>query len=228
MKHLVIFDIDGTLGDTNALDHDCYKTAFKKVSGVSELPLNLWEGCPHITDTGVTQHLYQKLFNRFADDSELSQIKMQLVNELIAESNKRPAGAYTIPGASEMLTHLINSKDYAVAVATGCWKSNADIKFEILGIQPGTIPMAHADDFLSRRQITLDAIAKSILHYDTALFSRITYVGDGLWDLKTATRLGLHFVGIDCNGDNKLRSAGAQSVIKDYTNADMFFGLLAS
>ncbi len=49
--NLVIFDIDGTLTDTNAVDGECYAAAFEREFG---RPVD-WRNLTHRTDSGIAQ-----------------------------------------------------------------------------------------------------------------------------------------------------------------------------
>jgi phosphoglycolate phosphatase-like HAD superfamily hydrolase len=52
-------------------------------------------------------------------------------------------------------------------------------------------------------------------------------VGDGVWDVRTAARLGLAFIGV-ANGAraDALREAGAKHVIPNFDDAERFFACL--
>ncbi|MBI3191378.1 MAG: hypothetical protein HYZ36_01850 [Pedosphaera parvula] len=52
--HLVIFDIDGTLTETNAVDADCYVRALAEVFGFADVDTD-WSTYPHVTDSGGLQ-----------------------------------------------------------------------------------------------------------------------------------------------------------------------------
>ena len=79
------------------------------------------------------------------------------------------------------------------------------------------IPAGFAEDGISREEIVLAAIDRASDHTG-ATFSRILSIGDGLWDIKTAANLGLDFLGIDAEGTGKLKEAGAEHVMTDYSD----------
>ncbi|MCR4413741.1 MAG: hypothetical protein NUV77_15080, partial [Thermoguttaceae bacterium] len=54
------------------------------------------------------------------------------------------------------------------------------------------------------------------------------YVGDGLWDLKAARRLGIGFLGVAANGTARLREAGAEAVVADFADRGQVLRLLES
>ena len=67
---LVIFDIDGTLTQTSQVDEICFTRAFAEAHGV-EVISDHWIGCPHVSDSGVTQHLFQYYFGRDPGDARI-------------------------------------------------------------------------------------------------------------------------------------------------------------
>ena len=54
MKRLAIFDIDGTLTDTNAVDDESYMRAIADVLNLDAYRLD-WSEAPHITDSALLQ-----------------------------------------------------------------------------------------------------------------------------------------------------------------------------
>lgn len=53
---LVVFDLDGTLTRTFAVDGDCYLQAFDKSLGVKDVN-DKWSEYEHVTDLGVMQEV---------------------------------------------------------------------------------------------------------------------------------------------------------------------------
>lgn len=56
MNRLAIFDIDGTLTDTNGVDDECYRAAVGEAIGVAEGDID-WSGAAHVTDSEIFQWL---------------------------------------------------------------------------------------------------------------------------------------------------------------------------
>ena len=62
---------------------------------------------------------------------------------------------------------------------------------------------------------------------DVDEFERIVCVGDGVWDVHTATSLGLPCIGIGTGGRaERLGSAGASHVFPDFTNLEAVLNAL--
>jgi len=55
-------------------------------------------------------------------------------------------------------------------------------------------------------------------------FETVTYIGDGVWDLKASKNMGYHFIGIGfCNNEAQLRQEGASHILNDYSDQKKFF-----
>src|SRR5687768_1688448 len=52
MGRLAVFDIDGTLTDTNTVDDECFLRAVAEVLDVDVALLD-WSGAPHVTDSDL-------------------------------------------------------------------------------------------------------------------------------------------------------------------------------
>jgi beta-phosphoglucomutase-like phosphatase (HAD superfamily) len=67
---LVVFDLDGTLTRTCAVDGDCYLRAFDKSFGVKDVD-DKWSEYEHVSDIGVMQEVFQSRFGRAPDPTEI-------------------------------------------------------------------------------------------------------------------------------------------------------------
>jgi phosphoglycolate phosphatase-like HAD superfamily hydrolase len=86
------------------------------------------------------------------------------------------------------------------------------LKLAAAEIDIAGLVFASADDAVDRGEIVRKAMVQLAGSVDRAIF-----VGDGLWDVATASRLGLGFLGIG-SGERAaaLRGAGAGSVLADF------------
>ncbi len=223
---LVIFDIDGTLTQTSRVDEICFIRAFADTHGIN-LIADHWINCPHISDSGVTQHLFQHHFGRDPHDQESHAIRTRLV-DLLEEHHRNDQSYFAeIPGAAAMFNQLVQSRDWMKAIATGCWQASAEMKLRAANINYDGIPGGFAEDGVAREAIVGAAISRSRTSYRRENFDRIVSVGDGVWDVRTATRLGLAFVGVGSGSRAEmLREAGAKHVISDFEDVDRFFECL--
>jgi len=223
---LVIFDIDGTLTQTSRVDEICFTRAFADTHGL-EVLADHWIDCPHVSDSGVTQHLFQYYFGRDPRDHESGAIKQRLV-DLLEEHHRLDQSYFAeIPRAAETFNQLVDGRGWAKAIATGCWQPSAEMKLRAASINYHGIPGGFAEDGVARESIVGAAISRSRNHYRHENFDRIVSVGDGVWDVRTAARLGLAFIGVASGARAEmLREAGAKHVIPDFEDADRFFECL--
>jgi phosphoglycolate phosphatase-like HAD superfamily hydrolase len=213
---LAIFDIDGTLTNTNRVDGQCFVQAFEDLYGVTDINTN-WADYPHATDSGITLSIFQERWGRAPEPSEVTRLKQSFVSFMQSQYSIDPTLFEEIPGATSTLDRLRRGTEWAVAIATGCWSESAELKLRAAGIHASGIPIACADDSLSREEILRVAVSKALAHYWQNDFERIVSIGDGVWDVRTALHLNFAFIGIGSGEHEKLlRATGATDVIGDY------------
>jgi len=216
--NLAIFDIDGTLTETDQVDETCFVQALADAHGITGISTN-WAEYPHTTDSAITSHVFQERLNRVPEENELLKFKSRFVSLLEDNCLKNPALFAEILGASYMLRRLNQELEWRVAIASGSWRVSAELKLKVAGIKEDDFPAAFADDGHSREEILKSAVLKAQLHYQQSHFTRIVSVGDGLWDVRTARNLRFPFLGIGREKRGKtLRRAGATHVIRDFAD----------
>lgn len=215
---LIIFDIDGTLTNTNRVDEECFVQAFADLYGVTGINTN-WADYPHATDSGITLQIFQERWGRAPTPAEVASLKQSFVSFMQRQFSIDPTLFEEIPGAASTLDRLRQQSEWAVAIATGCWSESAGMKLKAAGIDASGIPLACADDSLSREEILRAAVSKAQAHYAQPEFERIVSIGDGVWDVLTALHLNFAFIGIGSKEHEKLlRATGATFVIEDYSD----------
>lgn len=182
MTKLAIFDLDGTLLDTNEVDGDCFIRAVRDVTGIDCSGLR-WSSFEHVTDRGITLELLRR---HGLPASGVMRVRERFLELLAAEPRER---FQPIPGASELIDAL-PSRGWKAVIATGAWGASAEIKLQG---RFAALPVSSCDIGISREEIVRHAIGHE--RYD-----RIVSIGDGDWDLATARNLGLPFVRVtrDC------------------------------
>jgi phosphoglycolate phosphatase-like HAD superfamily hydrolase len=223
--HLVVFDIDGTLTDTNLVDGECYWRAVSTVLGLSGERPN-WSDFHHVTDVGIAAELCARHLGRQLSSPEIEAIGSRLAALLDLTLVRQHPTAHRISGSAEILTVLSKSSKFAVALATGGLRVSAELKLRRADLPFAPIPFASSSDAVSRADILRIAAARAAEKYATP-FARFTYVGDGIWDAKAARELGWRFIGIGSGEHaNRLRQAGAEIVVPDYQPTEAFLKLL--
>jgi beta-phosphoglucomutase-like phosphatase (HAD superfamily) len=223
---LVIFDVDGTLTDTNGVDDDCFLQAFEDALGITDISTD-WESYPHTTDSAIALHVFQTKFDRAPQDEEIQKHKTRFLELLQIRSMMNPAQFVEITGAGAMLKRLRRESDWAIAIATGSRRDAVRLKMNAAKITGDDLPIASADDGLSREEILQIAVKMALKVYNQLEFEKIVSVGDGVWDVRTAANLEMLFLGIgDKKTAVKLRQAGANIVLKNYADYDLFLSSL--
>jgi phosphoglycolate phosphatase-like HAD superfamily hydrolase len=223
--HLVVFDIDGTLTNTNLEDGECYWRAICGLLGFSsEQPQ--WSGFRHVTDVGIASELCERHLRPKLTRADVEALGRRLTTLLEAALVDKDPRAYQIPGSAEILSILTESFDFALALATGGLRASAELKLRRAHLLNPIIPIASSDDAISRQEIMCIAARRAAEKYATQ-FDTVSYVGDGVWDAKAARELGWQFIGIGSGEQaDRLRQAGAEIVIPDYRPAQAFLDLL--
>lgn len=215
---LVIFDVDGTLTRTCSLDGEAYERAFLEAFGV-ELPTASWASYRNATDRGILEEALVSLGLDPADPrGEAMQARFLT---LLSEGLCDRGSILQVPGASALLKRL-QAEGYQLAIATGCWEASARLKLDRAGIHVAGIPLAASDGAPAREDILLGAVRAAGSHH-----GRVVYVGDGVWDVRTTARLGIAFVGVDCDGTGCLGGLGAFEVLPNFEDLESFLRALA-
>jgi hypothetical protein len=83
-----MFDIDGTLNATFAVDADCYVRALAEVSGLETISTD-WASYQHTTDSGILDEVYQSRLGRPPQLDEICAVRdrfIQLLNQAVSTS----------------------------------------------------------------------------------------------------------------------------------------------
>ena len=213
--NLVIFDIDGTVVNSVTADDECFIQTFRDLHEIDLLGSD-WNDFEHVTDSGLTNEIFENRLKRSATEEEVKIIQNYFFDLL----SFRKSEFNEINGASDFIIKLGKRKDFFIAFATGGWSQTALLKLQCLGLPLENYVLRSADDHFKRTEITKLAIEDSKKKANIINFDSITYFGDGLWDLKASKELNIDFIGVDCKGDGKLNNNGAKIVIKDYLGID--------
>jgi phosphoglycolate phosphatase-like HAD superfamily hydrolase len=225
VNRLAIFDIDGTLTDTNGVDDDVYRIAVAGAIGVSPDDID-WSGALHVTDAEIFRHVCATHGRGEPSVELMARARSQFVDRLTSTLGDEPHRFTEIRGARAMLQRVTN-EGWCVALATGGWGPSARLKLRAAHLEFDDALLACADDGISRADIVQLAHERAESFYDKR-FDRVVSVGDGVWDASAAASLRLPFIGI-ARGEKaeRLRRAGASVVLPDYGDPDAFFSALS-
>lgn len=187
--NLIVFDIDDTLTKSENQHQLAFVKAMKEI-GVTEINQN-WKEYQHHTDSYILKVNYENNFSQAFDwnmignfDQRMSEIMQTL--EPVQE----------IKGARNFVDYLRFEKNYALAFATGSLLQPALLKLKQATIWHVKNLISSSNQHFEREQIVADAVEKAKQYYKVEKFENIISIGDGLWDLKTARNLGVHFIGV--------------------------------
>jgi phosphoglycolate phosphatase-like HAD superfamily hydrolase len=220
---LVVFDIDGTLTDTVAVDASCFLQTFEDVCGFKEVDPD-WSRYVNATDAGIYREIFTTRIGRAPTVAEMEQFQRHLVGLFRAAAQARPFAP--VPGAPQLLARLRQSADFQVALATGCWVEPARVKMTGAGMNYDDYPSASADDAPERESIIKLALARATrLKHEEG--RQAVYVGDGVWDARACRKVGIPFLGIAAGTQReKLLAAGAAQILPDFSDQSRFFAAI--
>jgi phosphoglycolate phosphatase-like HAD superfamily hydrolase len=222
---LVLFDIDGTLTDTMAVDAECFLRAFADICGFIDIDSD-WSRYSNATDAGILREVFESRFGYSPSPAERARFREHLVGLFCAAARQKPFAP--VRGAPALLSRLSQTEGYRVALATGCWSDCARVKMASAGMHYDNYPAASADDS-ENRQAIIQIAAKRACHDTGEELDRMVYVGDGVWDASACRSLGIPFIGIGTGDEKeKLRAAGAADILPDFSDIDLFFKILDS
>jgi phosphoglycolate phosphatase-like HAD superfamily hydrolase len=224
MNYLAIFDIDGTLTDTNGVDDESYRTAVATAIEVAPETID-WSGALHVTDAEIFRHLCERHGRGEPSIELMSRARAEFVERLTATLAQAPHRFSEVAGAADMLRRL-SAEGWCVALATGGWGPSARLKLRAAGLEIDDALLACADDGISRADIVELAKCRAESFYGKR-FDRVVSIGDGVWDAETAAALRLPFIGIARDEKAmRLRDAGARVVFPDYQDINGFLAAL--
>ncbi|MCK5678586.1 MAG: HAD family hydrolase, partial [Flavobacteriaceae bacterium] len=186
-KKLVVFDIDGTLTDSLPVYHKVVIQSLK-LMGIKEVDTDFYSYKYH-TDSYTLKFNYENHFNKPFAKKLLNEFE----NILFSELQKYPAIA-EINGAKVCVNNLLKA-NYAIAFATGSLLKPAKLKMNQCNIWYDESLIATSKISFDRETFVLQAIENAKSYFNVNEFEQIYSVGDGVWDLQTAQKLNLEFIG---------------------------------
>ncbi len=190
---ILIFDIDGTLIDSTGLDSKLYRQAVQEVLGSVQFRSD-WSEYTDVTDPGILRQILREKgveHPSVAEPIAAARARFgELVADRLAEEPCRP-----LPGAVGAMARLIRDPKVRVGLATGGWGHTAAMKLRSAGFPTESIPIFTADHHHQRIGI-MRACLSSLAPGETEASPKVTYIGDGPWDLKASSELDWGFVAV--------------------------------
>jgi len=189
--HVILFDIDGTLVDSDQFDSELYVAAVRETLGI-EIGDD-WSAYRNVTDGGILDEIIDNAgltASRLRIHSEVKAVFAGLVSEYLDEREGRLP---EIEGAGAFVTALESIPEVLMALATGGWEETARMKLRAAGLDRYSLPLASGSDALTRVEIMQIAENRALDGRDAG---RRTYFGDGVWDKQASEELGYDFIAI--------------------------------
>jgi phosphoglycolate phosphatase-like HAD superfamily hydrolase len=214
---LVVFDIDGTLTNTKAIDDLCFIDSVKDCWNC-DLGNVDWSTYVNVTDTGLAKDIFKTFFNKEISEKEILKLKNLFSKKIISSAKENSEAFLEVKGAKKFVEEL-KKQNIRIAIATGGWKITATFKLMKIGLDLKKFPYSTSDDHYSRREILYRSIEKAKEVYLTN-FNHIIYIGDGIWDYKTSCELDIDFIGIDYLKNGKLKEYGVKTIFNDFSDKE--------
>ncbi len=196
----VIFDVDGTLADTNYLHVVAWSRAFRDAGeevAMSDIHRLIGMGSDLLVET-ATGHAIEE-----AADGHSRHFR-ELMPEIRA-----------FPGAGDLLAE-VHRRGAVVALATSASEEQLEAMLEAIGAPDGAIDHVVTKDEVDRSKPSPDVFEAAL--ESTGLDPAHTVVlGDTVWDIEAAGKLGLKVIGVLTGGISRaeLEEAGAIAVYDD-------------
>ena len=208
---LAVFDIDGTICDTQEVESRCFSLAVEEILGII-IDSSDWSRFAEPTSSGIIRELG-------ANTDEEQVVKERFVSLLAEERVEYPGDFSPICGVLEFIKRLCSESNIEVAIATGGFDSEAAFKLECCGLDLTKFANATSSD--TPRRVDIIPLAIERAGYD--LNSSIVYFGDAPWDVRACETLQVPMIGIGRRVD-ELRRLGVEDVFRDYSGSDTIFG----
>jgi HAD superfamily hydrolase (TIGR01549 family) len=199
----VLFDIDGTLVDSNYLHIDAWDRAFTEIGA----PVNTW-----------------RIHRSIGMDS--AKLLESLLGDRVEELSDRAKEGHTRHyeamgdrlrsfGQAQDLLRTLADRGFEIVLATSAPTSELEMLRRTLEVEDVIATLTSADDVKSAKpdpDIVQVALERAEAGPEEAIF-----VGDSVWDVQAAQRAGVPTIGFRSGGtsEQELRDAGAIAVYDD-------------
>ncbi len=208
-RNLIVFDIDGTVANSEKQHGESIEYGFEK-TGCHKVNRD-WNSYKHVTDNHVYSTIFEVNHKREAttDDIDIFQ------EHVIAKLNELDL-IEEIPGAAKFIKKVWNCDGWDLAFATGSLYETALKKLSDPGIKykPGIVIASNRIE--SREEIIKAAAEAAKRMFQVNHYENILSCGDALWDVKTAKNLNVPLLGVGLDHKDALLEAGVTNHIDNW------------
>ncbi|MCX5609281.1 HAD family hydrolase [Streptomyces sp. NBC_00047] len=203
MNRAALFDVDGTLADTNHLHVTCWWEALRQAGhDVAMHDIHRAIGLP---GEDLLAHL-------LGEDRDVS------ADETVSAAHDTLYGTYfdrlpRLDSADELLRAL-DGRGWRVVLVTSAKDSELEALRRAIGADDAIAATATSDD-VSEGKPAPDPVRHALRLVDAPARGAV-FVGDTVWDMKAGSRAGVSCVGLLCGGipRHDLEEAGARAVYR--------------
>ena len=210
---LFLFDIDGTLTDSVVTYHKVITLAMQQL-GITNIDTD-YDNYLHHTDSYALEYNYERNFGKNAT-LELR----ELMDDALAQEMHNHPAITEVLGANTLL-QVLAKKKIPVAFGTGAFPKATHIKMTSAGLAYRHEVLATSKTSITREGFVLQAIEQAKTFYNRTQFERVIAFGDGVWDLQTAQKLGLEFVGVGNAKKQDLMAHGCTFWVENFVDFDL-------
>lgn len=212
-KNLIVFDIDDTLTKSENQHQQAYVDAMLYF-GITEINQD-WKAYKNMTDSYILKKNYEANFKKDFNNSFILEFENKMTELFLALPKTKE-----IDGAFKIVDFFMRETNYAICFATGSLLKPALIKLEQANINFVPNLVEASNNYYTREEIVTSAIKKAKTYFSVNEFENIISVGDGIWDLRTAKNLEIHFLGIRNKNLKDFQKENIKSHIVDWVNFD--------
>ncbi|CAM5415353.1 HAD family hydrolase [Streptomyces griseomycini] len=200
MERAAVFDVDGTLVDTNHLHVTAWWEALRQAG--HRVPMHAVHRAVGLSSSDLVAHLLGE-----DRDGELSAAHKALYGQYF---DRLPA----LPDAGRLLKRL-HGDGWKVVLATSAGGAELSALRRALGADEAITATASADDVAEGKPAPEPV--EHALELAGVPAERAVFVGDTVWDMRAGSRAGVRCVGVLCGGIPRadLEEAGADAVYAD-------------
>ncbi|MER6386235.1 HAD family hydrolase [Streptomyces sp. NPDC001250] len=199
-----VFDVDGTLVDTNHLHVVTWWEAFRQAG--HRVPTHAIHRAVGLGSEDLVAHLLG------SDRAEEEGADLRAAHKTLYAQHFELLAA--LPGAGRLLRRLATD-GWTVVLATSASGSELSALRRAIDADDAITATASADD-VTKGKPAPEPVERA-LELAGIPAERAVFVGDTVWDMRAGSRAGVRCVGLLCGGipRNELEEAGAEAVFAD-------------